>query len=113
MFQGRNNNGHKKKKDHFFKITLEKAKSAVFSLQGLPLVLCFTVIGVLFVLFRMKSVEMDYKLSETQNKIEDANSENKDLKATRAQLLSVNNLRIFAKKYNLSRPDQEQIIIVR
>lgn len=99
----------KKKKENFFGF----AKNAIFSIQGFPLVLSFTILAVLFVLFRMKSVELDYKISETENKIEDASNESKDLKATRAGLLSVNNLRSYAKKYSLSQPTQEQIIIVR
>ncbi len=99
----------KKKKDNFFIF----AKEAAFSIQGFPLVLSFTILGILFVLFRMKSVELDYKITDAENKSEDANNENKDLKATRAGLLSVNNLRSYAKKYNLSQPGQEQIIMVR
>ena len=41
---------------HFFQI--------FFSAKIFPLCLFLMVIGVLFVLFRMKSVEMDYKISE-------------------------------------------------
>jgi hypothetical protein len=39
----------------------EKVKGFIFSSQGFPLLLMFSVISVLFVLFRMKSVELDYK----------------------------------------------------
>lgn len=90
-----------------------KIKEIAFSVQGFPLIITFSSLAVLFVLFRMKSVEIDYKISETNKMIEDAQSKNKDLKAIRANLLSVNNLRVFAKKYNLSQPKQEQIIVVQ
>lgn len=103
----------KRKKASAKNILMEKIKNTVFSGQGLPIVLSFTIMGVLFVLFRMKAVELDYKISEANRSIEDALSENKDLNAMKANLLSVNNLRTMAKRYNLSQPKQEQIIVIQ
>jgi len=50
----------------------EKIKGFIFSSQGFPLLLMFSVISVLFVLFRMKSVELDYKITEVNKKISKA-----------------------------------------
>ncbi|MEC7182465.1 MAG: hypothetical protein VXY34_05195 [Bdellovibrionota bacterium] len=83
-----------------------------FNPQVFPLCLFLMVIGVLFVLFRMKSVELDYKVSEVNEKIRKNEVENKKLEAVRARLLSIKNLRRFAKKYDLQEPKQNQIIII-
>jgi cell division protein FtsL len=87
-------------------------KKALFSTQGLPLILTFAVIGILFVLFRMKGVELDYKTTEVNKKIEKVTLENKELKAKKARLLSIKRLRRLANKYGLSQPKQEQIIVI-
>ena len=83
-----------------------------FNPQVFPICLFLMVIGVLFVLFRMKSVELDYKVSEVNKKIRKNEVQNKKLEAVRAKLLSIKNLRRFAKKYNLQEPKQNQIIII-
>ena len=89
---------------HFFQI--------FFSAKIFPLCLFLMVIGVLFVLFRMKSVEMDYKISEVNKKIRKVEMKNKQLEATKAKLLSIKNLRRMAHKYELQEPKQNQIIII-
>ena len=83
-----------------------------FNPQVFPLCLFLMVIGVLFVLFRMKSVEVDYKVSEVNTKIRKNEVQNKKLEAIRAKLLSIKNLRRLAKKYDLQEPKQNQIIII-
>ena len=83
-----------------------------FNPQVFPLCLFLMVIGVLFVLFRMKSVEVDYKVSEVNTKIRKNEVQNKKLEAVRAKLLSIKNLRRLAKKYDLQEPKQNQIIII-
>jgi len=90
----------------------EKVKGFIFSSQGFPLLLMFSVLGVLFVLFRMKSVELDYKITEVNKEISRARLEQKELGAEKAGLLSVNNLRKLAKQYNLKQPVQNQIIVI-
>ena len=85
---------------------LRKLKDAAISSQGLPIVLTLTVISVLFVLFRMKGVETDYKVNTVNAKIEKARLENKELKAQKAGLLSIGNLRKLAKNTDL--PNQSR-----
>ena len=88
-------------------------KSKIFSSQGFPIFLGFTLMGVMFVLFRMKSIEIDYKISSMDNNIEKVTLENKELKAIKAKMLSVKNLKAMAKKYKLKQPRQKQIIVIR
>ncbi len=97
----------KKKSTFWFKVGELFFSSSVF-----PLVLAFAVFGILFVLFRMNSVEIDYKIASLNKDIEKTVLENKELKAKKARLLSIGKLRNFAKKYELEQPKQKQIIIV-
>lgn len=102
-------------KDWFKKIgqkASKKIKETVFSAQGFPIVLTISVLSLLFVMFRMKTVELDYKITEKNRLIEKAISFNKDLKAVKAKLLSVKNLRAMAKKHGLSEPNQKQVIVI-
>ncbi|MBT6326901.1 MAG: hypothetical protein HOJ35_13110 [Bdellovibrionales bacterium] len=89
-----------------------KIKKIIFSTQGLPLLLVITIISILFVLFRMKSVEIDYQINEITNTTKRVKIENKELEARKARLLSNNNLRKLAKKHGLAEPKQSQIIII-
>ena len=84
----------------------------VFSPQGFPLVLSLSMLGVLLVLFRMKSVEQDYQLGEIAKRKRALIFNNKKLKAKKASQLSIKNLRLMAEQYGLQRPKQEQIIII-
>jgi hypothetical protein len=90
----------------------DKMKSIFLSAQGLPIVLSLVVITILFVLFRMKGVEMNYQLSSISKDIEKVKVEGKELKAKKAKLLSVNNLRKMARSYKLQQPKQKQIIVI-
>lgn len=90
----------------------DRLRDTLFSSQGLPLSLAFIVISILFVLFRMKGVELDYKVNEVNSKIEKKLLENKELKARKAKLLSTKNLRQMAISHQLKQPTQKQIIIV-
>ena len=90
----------------------EKLKGFIFSSQGFPLLLMFSVLGVLFVLFRMKSVELDYKITGVNKQISRHRIEQKELAAKKAGLLSVNNLRKLAKRYKLNQTAQNQIIVI-
>ena len=84
----------------------------VFSSQGFPIVLSLSIIGLLLVLFRMKSVEQDYQLNEIAKKKKMLIFKNKELKAGKAAQLSVKNLHRMADKYGLKRPGREQIIVI-
>lgn len=89
-----------------------KIKEIVFSSQGFPIFLSFTTLAILFVLFRMKNVEMDYKISKTNKDIEKVMLDNKELKAKRARMLSSDKLRKLAVAHNLDQPKQEQVIVI-
>lgn len=89
-----------------------KIKNIIFSSRGFPLVLTFTMIAIFFVVFRMKGIELEYKLSEINRDIDRVSLENKELKAQRARYLSVNRLQEMATKYNMRQPGQSQIIVI-
>ena len=57
----------------------DKLKDTFLSSQGLPLSLAFIIISILFVLFRMKGVELDYKVNTVNSTIEKNLLENKEL----------------------------------
>ncbi|ATH06435.1 hypothetical protein BIY24_00310 [Halobacteriovorax marinus] len=87
-------------------------KKIFLSSQGLPIMLTLSVLGVLFVLFRMKGIELNYKITNMNKDIEKVALESKELKAKKARLLSVKNLRTIAKKYELKQPKQNQVIVI-
>jgi hypothetical protein len=89
-----------------------KVKTIIFSSQGFPIFLSFTVLAILFVLFRMKNVEMDYKISKANRDIEKVLLDNKELKAKNARMLSTDKLRHLAMVHHLDQPKQEQIIVI-
>lgn len=92
--------------------SVRRFKKFFFSSQGFPLFLVFTLLGFLFVLFRMKGVDVDYKRSEVEQDISKASLQNKHLKAVKARKLSTKSLRKMAKEHKLSNPSQDQIIVV-
>lgn len=102
----------KKQNSHAKKVT-GYLKRIFLSSQGLPIFLSLSVLGVLFVLFRMKSLEVDYATIDINKQIEKVVLENKELKAQKARSLSVEKLRQMAKKYDLAQPDQKQIIVIQ
>lgn len=91
---------------------IQKIKGAVFSSNGFPLFLSFATLAILFVLFRMKGIEIDYKISALDKDIRQISMENKELKARKAKLLSVKNLRAMATKYNFAQPKEQQILVI-
>tara|TARA_R110002049_G_scaffold260900_1_gene436983 strand:+ start:4170 stop:4490 length:321 start_codon:yes stop_codon:yes gene_type:complete len=91
---------------------IDKTKAIFFSSRGFPIILTFTVLAILFVLFRMKTVELDYQVNYLNKEIEEIVVENKDLKARKAKLMSVDKLRAMAQRHGLSQPKQNQIIVV-
>lgn len=98
----------KTKKTFNFKQIIPK----VFTTHSLPLILTFTAIGLLYVLFRMKSIEQEYKFSQISTQTQEEKSVEKDLKAKRARLLSSKNLREIANKQSLNEPGENQIIVI-
>ncbi|MGZ3787467.1 MAG: hypothetical protein ACXVLQ_03030 [Bacteriovorax sp.] len=90
----------------------KKAREIIFSSQGFPLFLSFTTLAILFVLFRMKNVEMDYKITKSNRDIEKVLLDNKELKAKSARMLSTERLRRLAAVHHLDQPKQDQIIVI-
>lgn len=60
----------------------------------------------------MKSIEQAYQLDGLTTAMDKAIVENKEVKAQRARMLSVQRLRDFAEKFNLKEPGPEQIILI-
>ena len=89
-----------------------KIKEIIFSSQGFPIFLSFTTLAILFVLFRMKNIEMDYTISKTNREIEKVIMDNKELKAKKARMLSADKLRKLAMAHRLDQPKQDQIIVI-
>ena len=71
-----------------------------------------SILGVLLVLFRMKSVEQDYKINKIEKEKKTLKLKNRALKAKKAKQLSVENLQKIAENHNLERPKREQIIVI-
>ena len=88
-------------------------KEFFMSNQVFPFVLIFFMIGFSFVLFRMKGVDLDYKIADLRKDIEYVGQEGKELKARKARLLSVKRLRKLASQYGLAQPKQKQIIVIK
>jgi hypothetical protein len=84
----------------------------ILTSQTLPLILVLSTLGILFVLIRMKGIEQDYKFHEITKLLNVEKTENKELKAQRAQELSIKKLQSFSKKFDLKEPDEKHIIII-
>lgn len=91
---------------------IQKSKEFIVNSKTLPFIFMFSVIGILFVVIRMKGIEQDYKLNEIQRLVRIHKIKNKELKAVKAKELSVKKLRAYAKKFKLSEPDEKRIIVV-
>jgi cell division protein FtsL len=100
------------KKETLLRRLLDTIKKSVFSSEGLPIVLVLCTLSLLVVLFRMKSIELDYQTVNLEKEIKKTSSRNKDLKGLKARLLNIKNLRKLAKKHDLSEPGHKQIIII-
>lgn len=98
----------KKKANPFFKYLSDK----IFTSQTLPLIFVVSIIGIMFVLIRMKGIEQDYEYNEIAKRIQVQKIKNKELKAERARELSVKNLKAFAKKHELNEPSEKNIILI-
>lgn len=91
---------------------LNAVKRVIFSSQGFPIFLTLVMMAFLFVVFRMKVIEFEDRISKMNDDIDKVTRENKRLKAAKAKLLSPVRLKQLARQYDLSEPKQEQIILV-
>jgi cell division protein FtsL len=82
------------------------------NIEVFPFVVAFTALGIMYVLIRMKGIEQDYRAHELNNKIKEVTVENKELKADKARLLSVKNLKRMSSQFKLTEPEEKQIIII-
>lgn len=98
----------RKKQDPFVK----KVKESLVNSQTLPLIFVVSVIGIMFVLIRMKGIEQDYQFNDIEKRVSIQQVQNKELKAKRARQLSMKKLKAYAKKFDLSEPDEKRIIII-
>ncbi len=80
--------------------------------QTLPLIFVVSILGIMFVLIRMKGIEQDYKFNEIAKRIRVQQTQNKELKAKKARELSVKKLKAYARKFKLNEPDEKRIIII-
>jgi cell division protein FtsL len=105
----------KKLKNYFFKFLKKSWKTIspmLFGKDGLPITTIIIILVISIVGFRMKSLEMVYDGVKKDRMIDKLTMENKELRATKAQLMSTDNLRYIANKYDLKEPDEKQIIII-
>lgn len=86
--------------------------NVLFDGDVFPFVLAFSLIGILFVFIRMRGIELSYQYNEVNSKVDSVSISNKELKAHRAKLLNVNNLRAFADRFELKEPSSKQILVI-
>ncbi len=98
----------RKKANPFFHYLSEK----IFTSQTLPLIFVVSIIGIMYVLIRMKGIEQDYEYNEIAKRMKIQKVKNKELKAQRARELSVKKLKAYAKQYDLVEPDEKRIILI-
>jgi hypothetical protein len=89
-----------------------KVIQALIHPRILPFTLTFSCLAVLFVTIRMKSIEQAYLFDSLDSNLNKVLIQNKEIKAQRARMLSVQRLRDFAEKFNLKEPGPEQIILI-
>ncbi len=95
---------------HLSRLTLSKFSFHYFPYLFMIFSLFF--LGILFVTFRMKRIELDYSYYEINKKIDKAFYKNKELRAQLAKNFSIEGLTLLAKRHHLNRPKKDQIIIM-
>lgn len=86
--------------------------SFIFEQQIYPIALMGVVLCILFVVFRMKNVELDYSITKYKNILSKVKIEQKELEAKKAKILSIPNLTSWAEKFEFKRPGRGQIIVI-
>ena len=93
--------------------TLKKKQSKnFFHPKYFVYIIILVCLSIGFVYSRMRGVELQYQVNQLVKEIELENQTNKKLKAQKADLMSVRNLKTIAKKYKLKEPTQKQIIVI-
>lgn len=96
-----------------FGVIGEKFSSVFNSSKIMPLVLLYLCLAISFVLFRMKNVEMDYRIHDLSKDIQKSTIDGKDIRAKKASLLSIERLKKLAKDFDLKEPKQAQVILIK
>ncbi len=91
---------------------MKKVTSFLKRGNNLVILIFFVFTCLLAIVFRMKSIEQDYKISEKRKEIKKIRDLNKALKADRARSLSTKNLSQLAKTHKMKEPSQKQILLV-
>ncbi|MBI2521532.1 MAG: hypothetical protein HYV97_14030 [Bdellovibrio sp.] len=86
--------------------------SKIFSSKILLIFMAAIGLASLFLMFRLKNVELDYEIAAITKQIDLIKTENRDLHARRARLLSSENLKKLAWKLGFVEPKAEKIIVV-
>ncbi len=91
---------------------LSPLKLLFFHSEFSPLVFSFLLLGLSYVVIRMKNVEQDYALHDLQKKVRLVTKDLTALETQHAELLSVQNLRRWSKENQLIIPGPERMIII-
>lgn len=91
----------------------ERIGKVAFSSKVMPLILLYLCLAISFVLFRMKNVEMDYRIHDLSKDIQKGVVDGKDIRAKKATLLSSDRLKKLAKEFDLKEPKQNQVILIK
>ena len=94
-----------KKKKIFKNSKLFSSKIFVFFFVAISL-------ASLFLMFRLKNVELDYEIAAITKRIDQLKTENRDLHAKKAKLLSSENLKKYAWKLGFVEPKSDKILVV-
>lgn len=82
------------------------------SLKNTIFFFLFVSLAVAYVVVRMRGIELDYAVHLANKEFKEINIKNKEFKAERASLLSIERLRKISIENNLSAPNQNQVIVV-
>lgn len=87
-------------------------KEKLFNSKTVPLIFAIAVIAASYVLIRMKSLEQDYQSEAIRKELSKVSLQNKELKAKKAEQISIQKLQQFSKDHNLEEPKSKQIIVI-
>jgi hypothetical protein len=90
----------------------KKIISNFFQSKSMPLIFVFITICILFISIRMKGIEQDYLMLELNKTLRKESIYNKELKAVRANSLSVKKLIEISKENKLKEPSDNQVVVI-
>ncbi len=90
----------------------QRIKEIMFSSGGFPIFATMFTLAVALLVVRMKSIDAEYKINESEKTLTELKQENKEYKAKMANILSVESLRRMAAENELNPPAQNQVIVI-